>query len=66
MYAFQTGYVGRDLAQRACPATEKDNLETVIVIDVNVCGCDDGMVVIVLNSCQAIFQFTFMVIVHQS
>ena len=66
MYTFQTGYVGRDLAQRARPATEKDNLETVIVIDVNVCGCDDGMMVIMLNGGQAVFKITLVVIVHQS
>ena len=66
MYPFQTGYVGRDLAQRARPATEKDNLETVIVIDVNVCGCDDGMMVIMLNGGQAVFKITLVVIVHQS
>ena len=65
MYTFQTGYVGCDLAQRARPAPEKDDLETVIVINVNVRGCDDRMVVIVLNSCQAVLKITLVVIVDQ-
>ncbi len=66
MYPFQSGYVGRDLAQRARPAPQKDNLETVIVINVNVRGGDDGMVVIVLNGGQAIFQITLVMVVNQS
>jgi hypothetical protein len=66
LYPFQAGNVGCDLAQCARPAPQKDDLQAVVVINVNVCGCDNGMVVIVLNGCQTVFKISLVMVVHES
>lgn len=63
---FEAGNVRCYLPQASRPPPKEDNFKTIVVINMHVCGRYDRMVVIVLNSCQAIFQFTLMVIIHQS
>jgi len=65
MDAFQTRDVRGDFPQGSRSTPQQDDLQAVIVIDMNMSGGNDGMVVIVLDCRQTLFKFTLVVIIHE-